>query len=79
MRFIEQPKFGPTSDQTCKRCAATLTCGKATDRNITQPSIETKTNHRRFDIGKVSASGKRPKSHIVGNTEFVIEAGAMSK
>jgi hypothetical protein len=79
MRFIEQPKFGPTSNQTCKRRAATLTRGKTTDRNIAQPSIEAKTNHRRFGVGKVGARGKRPKSHIVGNAEFLIKPCAMSK
>jgi hypothetical protein len=79
MWFIEQPKFGTSRQQTGERCSPPLTSRQTTNRNIAQSTIKTKLRHCRFGIADVGSRCPRPEMNVVGNREFVIEAGSMGQ
>jgi len=77
MRFVKQPKFGTSRQQTGKRGSPPLTSRQTANCDIAQSTIETKLCHCRFGIDHVGARCPRPEMNIVGNREFVIEASSV--
>ena len=74
VRFVEQPQFGTTGDETGQRSAAFLSSREPTDGNIGETLCEAHALQRCMHLGRTCANGGAPKPHVFSNGEIGVQA-----